>query len=83
MTREMDATAADAREVLEAAHVYRKIDLTSPQGWRSLEDLTISAEHGPKFTDTQLRRLNQLAARWFYLYRALDFSAATRPVWNS
>ena len=83
MARQMDAVAAEAREILQAVRGRQKLDLSSRIGWRELQQATYSERFAGCLSQESLKNLQRLAVKWQRMYQELQFAALTRPVWNT
>ncbi len=80
---DFDALASEAHEILNAATIRHKMDLSTVQGWSQLLEACNSKRFFERVPRHSLDRLKALYLKWTQLYRQLQFEATTRPVWNS
>jgi len=73
----------EVRQLLEGVDSRRKRRLGGTQRWHELEEDIIAWRFGGRVPEDSLRRLQELVTRRHFLYRHLEFLAATRPVMNS
>ncbi len=73
----------EVRELLEGVDSRRKRRLGGTQRWHELEEDIIGWKFGGRVPEDSLRRLQELVTRRHFLFRHLEFLAATRPVLNS
>ncbi len=82
-TKMLDTLATEARELLEAAHVRRRFDLSTKQGWLDLLEAAASKSLSDYVSEPNLRRLVAMCLKWQQIYQQGRFDCTTRPVWNS
>lgn len=82
-TKILETLATEARELLEAAHVRRRFDLSTRQGWLDLLEATASKSLREWVSEPNLRRLIAMCLKWQQVYQQGRFVCTTRPVWNS
>lgn len=83
LTRELEALAVEARELMQLVPGRVKFDLHTTHGWHTLQEALTSERFTKSLSAEALLRLRTCAVRWISLYRHLLFVASTRPVWNS
>ena len=81
--REMDALATGAREIIADLSKPWKGDLSSPTGWRRLQEATYSDSFANRLSAEAITKLRRSCVAWSYRYTQLRFITATRPVWNT
>lgn len=83
LTREMEAVASQARDLLANVAGRVRLDLHATQGWVELYDMLLSDRLTNSLSAEALDRLRRCYVRWQHLHRHLRFVTSTRPVWNS
>ena len=78
-TKILDTLATEAREVLEAAHVRRRFDLSTRQGWLDLLEAATSKSLTDYVAEPDLRRLVAMCLKWLRTYQQVRFECTTRP----
>lgn len=80
---QMSELILEAYGLLERVRMRKRPDLSSPAGWRLVEEqFTRWTEAGEIEAGVELR-LRRLCAKWRHLMTMLGFQASTRPVWNT
>ena len=83
MLRHLDATAHQAAAILQTLPRADRFNLATRAGWNELLEATWSQRFMNDLTPEKLSQLRSLCGRWQRQFYELQFTALTRPVWNT